>query len=749
MARLKRKLDIDPEESRKRRIKEGITNEIKERSSERTEYQIRLDDPAAGSIISFPFTSGPIPPQFDIDSGGNFAYYGRAFYEEFSGVIGSPRNRTQRRLRLDGTVGSGKSHILAAYTERSSGQTPICYIPDCNELLVSHSAADYILKALCLTFHSSHYEPHHEFWEEALELVSAPFTSKQDRESQLAKFCEYMDGARSWPDPSECILFIFDQAEALEHDTRWESPPLEEQKKKEVRDLLDQITQNHCRIDCYTGSPNYGKPHPVRSFWQRCLTLNGGLTKQEMESWWVEMQDTHGPLDYTNKDADYLERLTGRMPYLLKVLEKIIEKDVEYMDTPDPCPTPLTREDFGALKLNPLILRRKLLDSKEVQRLIHDIHDFGTKQTGALQDDKVKRIKFRDAWHACIFEMPTKKETLQYIDTRYFYIDSDGIGRSTCDFAREAGLAMLNHSFTQKELGYYNVAWVNRLRSFAANPSILELAVNKICIGNLMNEGTVFANRHFSEKDPEYRHVETRIFNDSTGIYPIVFDSVPEILTLAEVPYEEETVTQSRYIYIPTEPGYSMDCVLVYINPDSESGHTKPRYGTWCNCGQTSKCVVVGVQFSNFRGSTRESEQEFLKKWKHWEHALPCNSGFEFRFLQLLGESGNEEAEDSAWTRIDPTVCNGKMVHPEYYKRVVTYSELNKTIADQLAEIRKQWEAEDIEKEESEKQAEAEEEVEEEQAQTSQKEEHEGLTEKEADDDAASEVDSDITITNN
>ena len=206
--------------------------------------------------IPFPFLSFVQPTdRFNLDAGGNFAYMGR---EGFSRVLKFFDNsRRYRWLRIYGSIGYGKSHILAAMACYLFQQGKrVVYLPDCRPMVKDF--LEYLRCGLLLAFGDS--ESHQ------IEIVK----------------CLSVDAIRSFCKTITYygihLYFIVDQLNALDEEGT-NKDDLPNSKKIEISSDLDKITSGHFVIK--SASANY-KAAMYMSYKQMSemkISFFGGLTK--------------------------------------------------------------------------------------------------------------------------------------------------------------------------------------------------------------------------------------------------------------------------------------------------------------------------------------------------------------------------------------------------------------------------------------------------------------------------------------
>ena len=172
--------------------------------------------------------------------------------------------RVNPRFFFHGTLGAGKSHLLAALAclLRREGKL-VVYVPDCSELLADPT--EYFRTALELAYDRnvplrSHLKSLRR--EEVDALVAL---------ERLKYFCRLV------ATPSDPALFIVDQANALDDETILGSQQFSNDKKKQVRTLLDASTASHLKLESSTANYKHAWGNSRRQTSKKRIGLCCGL----------------------------------------------------------------------------------------------------------------------------------------------------------------------------------------------------------------------------------------------------------------------------------------------------------------------------------------------------------------------------------------------------------------------------------------------------------------------------------------
>jgi hypothetical protein len=190
------------------------------------------------------------------NSGENFVYFGRKKFAILAGKGDAMNTTTKQNLYQYGTMGSGKSHIMAAYAVYlvAKGERVI-FIPDCRPLAVHPLPA--LRKSLSLAF-ADHFPT----------LLRI---NKIDSLDLLRKFFDDMAGITT-------IYFLIDQVNALDASDPT-SDRISDKQKEVARNLLDWISAGHIKIQSGTGNYQHGQGDMVREATEEKMPFYGGLDK--------------------------------------------------------------------------------------------------------------------------------------------------------------------------------------------------------------------------------------------------------------------------------------------------------------------------------------------------------------------------------------------------------------------------------------------------------------------------------------
>lgn len=202
--------------------------------------------------------AGQVPTdRFHLDQNRHFEFYGRKIFRNVYDAAKAMNILTSRRLFLHGTLGAGKSHLLAALTcvLRKEG-VRVVYLPDCRALL--DNPFRYLRHALRLAFFEQ-------------QEIQAFFLACEKIE-QLVEFCNNAASAH------QHILFIIDQVNALDPQDEARDRYSNETKRL-ARTLLENITSEHLKLSSSTGNYMHAAYDTHRQTNEKRISIYGGLGK--------------------------------------------------------------------------------------------------------------------------------------------------------------------------------------------------------------------------------------------------------------------------------------------------------------------------------------------------------------------------------------------------------------------------------------------------------------------------------------
>jgi hypothetical protein len=192
-------------------------------------------DPGQISDLPFPFLGGPYPKERFPLKGHCFRYMGREKFAALrEGILDFEEDDGYRKLYLYGTIGYGKSYMLAALACLliKEGKR-VVFLPDCRGMLENHGR--YLTSALLLCFGDS-------------PIQQREIKSCRRDPNKLIELCAQLSDNRI------LLYFVIDQYNALDLEEE-NKDSIGNDVKRDVRKWLDMITFSHCTIK--SASANY------------------------------------------------------------------------------------------------------------------------------------------------------------------------------------------------------------------------------------------------------------------------------------------------------------------------------------------------------------------------------------------------------------------------------------------------------------------------------------------------------------
>ena len=225
-----------------------------------------LSDPKSSTALPFPFL-GAVPHRFQLDHRDRFKFTGRSIFPTVYDMAKHMNTKQQKRLHIHGTLGAGKSYLLAALVSLLWKEgVRVVYVPDCYELLMSEPPVSYLISSL-----SSCFCKDAELGPEIRKLSHSLLDKTHDStrlEGEVLIFCNLAAKMQKH------ILFVIDQANELDDS---EEDRVSNKKKMEVRKLLDGLSSNHLKISSSTATYAAARYDQFRATSERTMNLNMGM----------------------------------------------------------------------------------------------------------------------------------------------------------------------------------------------------------------------------------------------------------------------------------------------------------------------------------------------------------------------------------------------------------------------------------------------------------------------------------------
>jgi len=171
--------------------------------------------------------------------------------------------RVNPRYFFHGTLGAGKSHLLAALACLLMREGRIVvYVPDCSELLADPK--EYFRTALEFAYDSREYARSY------LKALRREVVMEHIALERLSDFCNKTL-------EKDTAFFIVDQANAFDDDTVPGSHRFSNKKKKQIRNLLDASSAKHLKLESSTANYKHAWTDLLRETSERRIGLYRGL----------------------------------------------------------------------------------------------------------------------------------------------------------------------------------------------------------------------------------------------------------------------------------------------------------------------------------------------------------------------------------------------------------------------------------------------------------------------------------------
>ncbi|KAJ7292936.1 hypothetical protein C8J57DRAFT_1490408 [Mycena rebaudengoi] len=361
----------------------------------------------------------------------------------------------QSSLYLHGTMGLGKSHILAALAIllRRQGNR-VVFLPDCGQLV--SDPAGYAKSALLCAF----------------SVVSGDEPEARQARETLRKL-ENPEEIRNWSYgflQGKKVFFIVDQLNALE--TGDGKGVNDDDAKRFAKRFLVGLYMGH--VCLRSSSPN--DPEQFKRIRpNELLVFRDGLTASERDSW-LNYHHANIPV-MTKAELDFFFDYTGGIPLLLSPLEGHGDKPFE--------------EVWPDISNHPMMASIKA-----------DLHRFPTKF------NQQEKELYYDGLAACLTGETIIDINPRYIDHRFFF-ELEAVGGVTCGLARRESFDILRAHRQQLPL---STNWLNSFALMVSNRvvvgfmvehSVLEVVAAAGLTGpdNFMRWGAVDMILRFPDRD--------------------------------------------------------------------------------------------------------------------------------------------------------------------------------------------------------------------------------------------------------
>eukprot|EP00736_Rhodelphis_marinus_P007247 Rmarinus@m.1840 len=288
IAKKRRKAEERRAKRRRAEFDNNVTaaNELFAKIAEVSGDENDYSDPLKWQTLPFPFLGRVPKDRFHLVN-RSFQFMGRVRFSELLNTLHCFCEDGWQEFLLYGTMGYGKSHILAAlavYLLRSKKR--VVYLPDCRFMLLD--PVTYLRKALFLCFHD---DP------SAQEDLARCLTS-----DELVIFCASEKG----------LFFIVDQFNALE-DSR-------DTKQSECRRLIIRASDPHVCLLAASANNETAREISQKQTNRKVVKWFGGFSTTEFEAWCSHF---HRDLPCMDQDERAkMEYATGKIPLFLNSFVK-------------------------------------------------------------------------------------------------------------------------------------------------------------------------------------------------------------------------------------------------------------------------------------------------------------------------------------------------------------------------------------------------------------------------------------------
>lgn len=382
------------------------------------------------TLTNLPFPS-PLTMPFQrfgenkIDGIPHFEYMGRSQFCDLQRRIERAAFLNgSETLYLYGSSGSGKSHLLAAlaYHLVREGKC-VFYIPNCHDLLLTP------LSTMRDAYNFAYHDP------------LDPGAFKQFGDVEEVVRCLNCD-----PD----VYIIIDQVNVLELVTG--NSDGRNDRKIQVIAWLDLLKPRNRYLFSASANENSNREIFKKQHGITVIPAFGGLDSDETNHWFLQHHDQIPQL--SPEQRQQAEYLTGCMPLLLKCLTEIANFDE--------------------------------LDFRKIPGLVHlasDVSTFAVNKLATL--NPLDRENYLKIMSACVRGDRVTYNDQSLFDLRYFYVDAEGNGCSTCGIALEGMVSILR---AHSDAPFLDALWYEAVER-SNNPIVRGFLAEQICLSHIATSG--------------------------------------------------------------------------------------------------------------------------------------------------------------------------------------------------------------------------------------------------------------------
>lgn len=222
------------------------------------------------------------------------------------------------------------------------------------------------------------------------------------------------------------------------------------------------------------------------------------------------------------------------------------------------------------------------------------------------------------------------------LDHRYFYVEN-GYGRYTCGLARQGIVAFLR--IHAEERVFLGSEWYLALKAFKNNLSVIGFTVEQMVISRIASYGLCWGDNN---KIPQ---TKITTFHGNT----IAFSK--------DIPYT---------CYVPLKFNFkAVDAIYVEVNE------------------RKSTATIVAIQITVAKRH-RDSPADFFAQWEQWIHLLKDFTIMPIFLWIVEGTRGEADVKG----KLRELRTGQKTLWPEYVTHWVSIDQVDKNLADTLAQIR-------------------------------------------------------------
>jgi len=281
-------------------------------------------------------------------------------------------------------------------------------------------------------------------------------------------------------------------------------------------------------------------------------------------------------------------------------------------------------------------------------------------------------IRYWNAVLACLACNVVDTSALELLDWRYFYVDNDMRGHTTCGIVRFVAGALLRRVKNIDDFG--DPVWMRNTKMSGKNPSVLGFHVEYLILHHIYRYGCSAAGTEFGETESQ------EVFHEA-------------------LPSSLKPNFGGTILYRPASFNFpAVDGILAYRTKgekkDKKRNKKRKKEGKLEGSTEgnqkgddeeTKKAVVVGIQIT-IAGAHSDSEEDFFSRWEDWKAHMNCEN-IEFRFLWIVeNRRGRMEEKVPAKTR----KLRGQTIEvaPQFTRYIKTVEEVDRVIGGSLKRAR-------------------------------------------------------------